>query len=53
MIKHGTGNTANIPCKALYYVIAAAEAFGLMAAEPFESPVKGGDEKTEYLIHLK
>jgi hypothetical protein len=51
--KHGVVKSEKLQQFALRVVNAEAERLGYRVAEPIESPVKGGDGNTEYLIYLK
>ncbi|MGF1566019.1 MAG: TlyA family RNA methyltransferase [Flavobacteriales bacterium] len=51
--KHGVVKNEKLQQFALREVVANAENVGYRVAEPIESPVKGGEGNTEYLIHLK
>ena len=50
--KHGVVKNEKLQQHALRDVMAEAERLGYRVAVPIESPVKGGDGNTEYLIHL-
>lgn len=51
--KHGIVKDEKIRKKVLENVIESAKSFGFTYIEHTESPIKGGDGNTEYLLHLK
>ena len=51
--KHGIVKNEKIRTEALEKVIQAAKSFGFSYIQHTESPIKGGNGNTEYLLHLK